>query len=651
VIIITPDVLRDFDRCSELEWLETTGLGGWASSTVAGAHSRRYHGLLVAALHPPVNRMLLVSKLDETLHIDGASEPLASNRYPGVVHPDGHSRLTTFRRDLFPVFEWQVAGIELRKTVAGIHGENTTIVQYEVVAAPHPFMLELRPLLTWRDIHHLGPDAVISEHTAFDDHTLRWRPVNDGPEVSMQVPGARFEPQPDWFRRFEFEIERRRGFDFTEDLWTPGRILVELGAGDRLSVIISTEPTEDRDGDALLAAEAARRVALVDGLHAADNITRTLVLAADQFIVTRGEDLRTIIAGYHWFTDWGRDTMIALPGLCLATGRADDARRILRAFAASVDRGMLPNRFPDSGEAPEYNTVDATLWLFVAAHSYLQATGDLELVREELLPVLRDIIRWHDRGTRYRIRVDGDGLLLAGEPGVQLTWMDAKIGDWVVTPRHGKAVEINALWHNALAILADLEEVCGNPDDAENLRRRTGRVRRAFARTFWNDEIGCLNDVVGEDGVVDASIRPNQVFALSLPFPLLSKARARRVLEVVEEHLLTPFGLRSLSPDDPAYRPHYEGDPRSRDSAYHQGTVWSWLLGPYVDAVVRTRGDDGREQARRLIEGFERHLGEACVGSVSEIFDGDPPHAPRGAVAQAWSVAELLRALAVIRSP
>jgi predicted glycogen debranching enzyme len=650
MITVKTDVLRDFDRCSDLEWLETNGLGGWASSTVAGAHSRRYHGLLVAALEPPVRRVVLVSKLDEVLHVDGSGHPLASNRFPGVVHPDGHTRLAAFHRDLFPVLEWQVAGVELRKTVAGVDGENTTVVLYEVLSAPRRVTLVLQPFLTLRDIHRLGPDAAISERVRFDDHTLRWRPVEDGPEVFIRAPGADLESDPSWYHRFEYEIERRRGFDYSEDLWTPGRISVELGEGDRLGVILSTRSPDGRDGAALVAAEAARRQALLDRMPGANDLVRTLALAADQLIVRRGSNLRTIVAGYHWFTDWGRDTMIALPGLCLATGRYDDARRILRAFAASVDRGMLPNRFSDSGEEPEYNTVDATLWLFVAAHGYFQATDDLELIREELLPVLRDIIRWHDRGTRYGIRVDDDGLLLSGEPGVQLTWMDAKIGDWVVTPRHGKAVEVNALWHNALAILADFEEVCGNPGAAGILRRRTERVRRAFAQTFWDNGIGCLSDVVGEDGAVDASIRPNQIFALSMPHPLLSKTRARRVLGVVEAHLLTPFGLRSLSRGDPAYRPNYAGDSQSRDSAYHQGTVWSWLLGPYITALVRYRGDDGRVQARRIIESFERHLGEACLGSVSEIFDGDPPHAPRGAVAQAWSVAELLRALLVIRA-
>jgi predicted glycogen debranching enzyme len=455
-------MLRDFDRCSELEWLETNGLGGWASSTVAGAHSRRYHGLLVAALKPPVHRVVLVSKLDEVLDVDGSSHPLSSNRFPGAVHPDGHTRLSAFRRDLFPVFEWRVDGVELRKTVAGIDGENTTVVLYEVSAAPRRVTLVLQPFLTCRDVHHLGPDAALSEHVLFEDDALLWRPVEDGPEVWVQVPGGEFESDPSWFHRFEYEVERRRGFDCSEDLWTPGRISVELGEGDRLGVVLSTRSPDGRDGAALLAAEAARREALLERLPAPTDLTRTLALAADQLIVRRGSDLRTIVAGYHWFTDWGRDTMIAIAGLCLATGRDDDARRILRAFAASVDRGMLPNRFPDSGEEPEYNTVDATLWFFVAAHAYLQATGDLQLIREELLPVMWDVIRWHERGTRYGIRVDTDGLLLAGEPGVQLTWMDAKIGDWVVTPRHGKAVEINALWHNALTILADFEERIGS---------------------------------------------------------------------------------------------------------------------------------------------------------------------------------------------
>ena len=382
----------------------------------------------------------------------------------------------------------------------------------------------------------------------------------------------------------------------------------------------------------------------------ADDTVSALALAADAFIVRRGENLRTVIAGYPWFSDWGRDTMIALPGVCLATGRYDDAKKILRAFARSVDAGMLPNRFPDSGEAPEYNTVDATLWFFVTAHRYLEASGDEEFVLGELLPVFEEIVAWHERGTRYGIKVDDDGLLRAGSPGAQLTWMDAKIGDWVVTPRHGKPVEIQALWYNALCILADLRKRAGSLAESASLLARAKQVKERFVEVFWNAEASCLFDVVDGDRR-DASVRPNQVFALALPYPLLAKDKARSVLAVIEQKLLTPYGLRSLAPDDPAYRGRYEGDPASRDAAYHQGTVWSWLLGPYADALVKTNGAVGKPKARKAIEGLTPHLLEAGLGSISEIFDGDAPHAPRGCPAQAWSVGEALRVFKDFMAP
>ena len=380
------------------------------------------------------------------------------------------------------------------------------------------------------------------------------------------------------------------------------------------------------------------------GARSDSDAVRALVLAADQHVVRRDDDLRSIIAGYHWFADWSRDAMIALPGLCLATGRFEDARRILRVFAGAVDRGMLPNRFPEHGEAPEYNTVDATLWFFVAILRYLDATGDLELAREVLLPVLREIVRWHDRGTRYGIRVDSDGLLASGVPGAQLTWMDARVGGRPVTPRHGKPVEVQALWANALAILAEIESRVGEPDRAEALEARFHRVVRAFHEAFWNPVSGCLHDVVG-DGWTDPSIRPNQVIALGLPFPVLDRERARSILGVVERELLTPVGLRSLAPGHPDYCPRYEGPPWQRDAAYHQGTVWPWLLGPWATATQRAFGDAGRRRAHAHLERFLDHLREAGVGTVSEIFDGDPPHAPRGAIAQGWSIGELLRVL------
>lgn len=638
-----------FERLADLEWLETNGLGGWASSTVSGAHSRRYHGLLVAATRPPAGRTVLVSKLDETLEHGGRRWELGSNRYPDAVHPQGHRHLRRFRRGLFPVFEYQAEAISWRRTVAAIQGENTTVVIYELLAAPGPVELELLPLFTRRDLHSLGPAGGFVEAADFEADTLVTVGVPAAPAVHIRVPGAHFEPRPDVYRRFRLEAERERGLDFEEDLWTPGVLRRRLEPGERLGVLISTT-SPGRDGLALFEGERRRRLELLARLPEADVPTRRLLLAADQFIVRRGRDStteeRTVIAGYHWFADWGRDTLIALPGLCLATRRSGDARRVLAAWAGAADRGMLPNRFPEHGEGPDYNTADAALWLFVATHEMRRHTGATGFVRERLLPVLREILAAHDAGTRYGIRVDDDGLLLAGEPGTQLTWMDAKVGDRVITPRHGKAVEINALWYNALRILGRVELELGEPREGRRLERRADAVRRRFGERFWNPRLECLYDVVdsGDANRTDDAVRPNQILALSLPWPLLPEERALAVMRIVRERLLTPVGLRTLSPDHPDYRGVYSGGVAERDGAYHQGTVWAWLLGPWVDALLRYGGGDGRRQARELVDRACEHLAEAGVGTVSEIFDGDPPHRPRGAIAQAWSVAELLRA-------
>ena len=435
-----------------------------------------------------------------------------------------------------------------------------------------------------------------------------------------------------------------RGQDFREDLFSPGVFRRALRAGEVFGIILSTDPPGAENAEALLATEQARREALL--LHAppTDALRRALTLAADQFVVRRDADLNTVIAGYHWFTDWGRDTMIALPGLCLTTGRFAEARRILQAFANTMSEGLLPNRFPDSGAAPEYNTVDATLWFFVAARQYGQASGDAEFVRDTLLPVLLDSLAWHRRGTRYGIHVAENGLLSAGADGEQLTWMDAKVGDWVVTPRRGQPVEIQALWYNALRLTADLLNQASRPAEAAELRAEADQVQAAFEPAFWNAERGCLYDCLPPTGPPDASLRPNQLLALSLPYPLLTGARAAQVLAVVEQELLTPVGLRSLAPTDPAYCPRYLGNPWQRDGAYHQGTVWSWWLGPYCDALVQVHGlEAGGVRVQAVLDGFTYHLGEAGLGTVSEIFDGDAPHQPRGCIAQAWSVAEILR--------
>lgn len=636
------EVLGNFAAASAREWIETNGMGGWASSSVTGANTRRYHGLLVAATRPPLGRIVLLSRLDETVLLGTRRVALGTNQFPGAVHPDGFTRLTSFERGIFPVFEYRIEDTRLQKTIVAIDGENTTVVMYHLREGTEPVTLELRPFVAGRDYHALRCADEVVPPTAVEGSRFQMGPFAEGTMLHLSVPGGEFEAGAEWWHDFEYAREMERGFDYREDLWTPGVMRVQLSPGERIGVIASTTDPTGRDAWALVTAEHARRESLLDRLPLRDHVTVPLALAADQFLVRRGDSLRTVIAGYHWFGDWGRDTLIALPGLTLATGRPTEARRILQTFASWADRGMLPNRFPDEGDTPEYNTADATLWFFVALRAYVRATGDHALVTE-LLPALREIIRWHREGTRFGIRVDTDGLLHAGEPGVQLTWMDAKVGDWVVTPRTGKPVEINALWYNALRILAELERLVGEEDSAKLLERDAARVGRRFARVFWCGEGGHLYDVVDGDRR-DATVRPNQLLACSLPFPLLSATRRRSVLRVVEEELLTRVGLRSLAPSDPDYRSRYEGDTLRRDGAYHQGTVWMWLLGPFVTALVRERGDRGRARARALIEGVMDQLAEAGVGSFSEIFDGDAPYAPRGAIAQAWSVAEMLRA-------
>jgi len=634
-------IVRNFKAATSLEWLETNGIGGYASGTVAGAHTRRYHGLLVAAMSPPVGRTTVVSKLDETIVQGEDRFELSSNQYPGAVHPQGFKFLKKFERGLFPEFYYQAGHVEIKKTIAAINGENTTVIVYEVLKAKEKFELELLPLYACRDFHSTAhANDSINQLYLFQDGLFRTMNYRGVPEVYIFVPGAHFNENKGWYYNVEYAIEHYRGLDFREDLYTHGKFVVELSTGSKLGIIISTEDTAGKDALRLLANERKRRETVVKGFTANEQLKR-LALAADQFIVKRGQ-LKTVIAGYHWFADWGRDTMISLPGLCLTTGRFEDARNILKAFAESVSEGMLPNRFPDQGEAPEYNTFDATLWFFHAIYKYYEYTNDKEFVGS-ILPVLQDIITWHYKGTRYNIHVDpSDELLYGGQDGVQLTWMDAKVGDWVVTPRKGKPVEINALWYNALLIMGFLLAEQGNKKEASNYRRKAEVVANSFNTKYWNDELGCLYDCIDGD-FKDAAIRPNQIYAISLPFTLLRKDRATKVFKVVKDHLFTPKGLRSLDSAHSDYKPVYGGDPWHRDGAYHQGTVWSFLLGAYVDALMKLKGNKGKSEARRILNAFYNHLDEAGIGSISEIFDAEPPHTPRGCIAQAWGVAEILR--------
>ena len=632
--------INSFERSSKLEWLETNGLGGYAMGTVSGAHTRRYHGILVAAMHPPVERMVVVSKWEESIIVQNQQFDLSSNQYPGAIFPQGFQHLTKFHRDLFPELYYEAGGVLLKKTIAMIHGEDTTVINYEVIKAPQAFEMEFLPLYACKDFHaeaHANP--YIDPHYLFVDDVFRTFNYQGCPEFFIQVPGSTFLESRNWYYHFEHAIEQERGLDFQEDLFTHGKFIVKLKQGDTLGVVISLDDPAGKKASILLEKEIKRREKLVPK-GKVDERLKVLRLAADQFIVKRGHH-QTIIAGYPWFSDWGRDTMIALRGLCLSTGRWREAKSILKEFSLHFKDGMLPNRFPDHGETPEYNTMDATLWFFVAVYDYYQKSADDEFV-QSLLPLLEDSIRWHYKGTHYQIKVDKkDELLSGGEPGVQLTWMDAKVGDWVVTPRIGKPVEINSLWYNALMIVSELYKSTDSKKSQTYLAKAQ-KVHKNFQVKFWNVDQQCLYDNI-EQGKPIADIRPNQVFALSLPFPLIDQKRAKQIVNVIQKQLLTPRGLRSLSPEHQEYQPVYEGSILQRDGSYHQGTVWSFLLGPYIDALFYAHGEAAKVEANKVVSDFLSHLEEACVGSVSEIFDANYPHHSRGCAAQAWGVAEVLR--------
>jgi predicted glycogen debranching enzyme len=649
-----PDSLIQFDglicgdvaEASAHEWLETNGIGGFASSTIIGLDTRRYHSLLTAAIKPPVGRVVLLSKLEETLVIDSARFELSANQYEGAIHPRGYLYLNSFRLDPFPVSTYRVQDIQIQKLAFLVHGENTVVVRYALLGDPgsRSCALEVRPLVAFRGFHsttHANNGIRREVETAPGQATIT--PYPDLPSLHFAHNAKSIDPAGFWFYKFEYERERERGLDSVEDLYSPFQLRFDLRKDTPAVIIASIDHHDANDAGPLEQRERARREKITAAAPAHDALTEILTSAADQFIVARG-DRKSVIAGYPWFSDWGRDTMISLPGLTLVTGRYDDARNILRGFAGSLDQGMLPNRFPDSGQAPEYNTVDATLWMFHAIHEFLRYTRDYDFVRTDLYHPLLDIVAWHERGTRYGIRLDSDGLLRAGEPGVQLTWMDVKIGDWVVTPRIGKPVEIQALWYNALRVMEHLATAFGDRDRGGHYSALAERTRARFAQVFWNEAEGCLYDVVSESGA-DSSIRPNQILAVSLPYPLLEADKALHVVDVVEWELLTPYGLRTLSRRDPNYHGRYGGDPRSRDSAYHQGTVWPWLLGPFLTAYVRVHGSsaEARDRAERFLDSLRQHLWQAGLGQISEVFDGDPPHRPGGCVAQAWSVAEVLR--------
>jgi predicted glycogen debranching enzyme len=639
------DMNVQLDRTAE--WLETDGLGGFASGTATGVRTRRYHSLLLTATKPPTGRFVLVNGFDAWVDTPRGHFALSSQQYPSDnVFPDGERRIDSFTIEPWPRWRFRLEdGACVEQEIFVRHGAPLTVVSWRLVEPQDGVTLTVRPFLSGRDYH-----ALHHENPAFrfdaeaQQGMITWRPYPSVPAI-VAFSNATYTHQPDWYRNFLYEEERARGLDHTEDLATPGIFRWDLSHGE--AVLILTVEGQDSsvfsriDMSApkylhtLRATEHQRRQRFPSRLHR----------AADAYLVRRGEG-KTLVAGYPWFTDWGRDTFIALRGVCLATGQLDEALAILLEWARAVSEGMLPNRFPDQGETPEFNSVDASLWYIIAVHDFLIAAAakkrSLTQQEQQLLQqAVEAILTGYEQGTRYQIRLDTDGLLMAGVPGVQLTWMDAKVGDWVVTPRIGKPVEIQALWLNALYV-------------AQRFSDRWNSVftlgRKTFQERFWNETSGGLYDVIDCDhqsGVVDPAFRPNQLFAVGgLPLSLLEPTQARRLVDAIEARLWTPLGLRSLAPGETGYMSHYEGGVRERDGAYHQGTVWPWLIGAFVEAWVRVRGNTSvaiQEARTRFLQPLLEHLDVAGLGHISEIADGDPPYTPRGCPFQAWSVGEALR--------
>jgi glycogen debranching enzyme len=697
------EMCRHLDTSLSAEWLCTNGLGGYASGTVAGANTRKYHGLLVAAAHPPVQRYVVLSRVEDRILIGstnanntgnaaggggsggggGGAYDLSTNEFTDIIHPQGYRHLISFQIDEAgaPVWRFQVGDAVIEKSITLIHGQDTVVVRYTLVSSggSGPVRLQLQPMLAGRDFH-----ATIQLNqrpwwtfAAQGDNAIALSAPECPIKLILAHNADRFSVNACWWYNFTFRLERQRGYPDREDLWTPGMLEYTLTQGVPAGFIASTRQIPWARHEALIAESRARRAKLPRVLAAVDpddDFVASLALAADQFIVRRaggaaaapgasaaasaaengapgaaGGGGASVIAGYPWFEDWGRDTFISLPGLTLVPGLFDAARNILATFADHMRRGLLPNRFPDKSFTPDYNTVDASLWFVHAAYQYWRYTGDLAFLTKYLYPKLCEIIECYRDGTDFGIRMDVDGLIRAGDGNHQPTWMDAKIGDWVVTPRHGKPVEINALWYSNLRIMALLARHAGDSARAQTFAALANRVQGIFETVYRNDMTKCLNDVIADDGTPDGSIRPNQLMAVALPFSPLSTEMQLGVVAACQKLLLTPMGMRTLAPGSPNYHGRYAGDQRNRDMAYHQGTVWPWLIGPFVTAYVKVRSESGtvevaRREAGAFLDPFRAHLSVAGLGSISEIADADGPYTPRGCPAQAWSVAEVLRA-------
>ncbi len=637
---------KTFDQGIQKEWLLTNGIGGFACSTIIGANTRRYHGLLVASLNPPVARHLILSKIDESIIVDNEVHNIYSYQTPDFILK-GYHHLESFSLEPLPMFVYRVKDVFIKKKISMIYGKNTVVVTYKITNGKSKLKFKLTPLVNFRDYHFNASSQYMNFSQEFKNSNLKIKPYNQSSNINIYCSEGKFiKEDHSFFFNMDYAVERERGLQSTEDHYIPGYYEVKVAEKEikEITFIATIEgDIVERNGMALIKKEEDRINKLTNGLNFKDEFMKKLVVSADNFIVHRNStDAKTVIAGFPWFTDWGRDTMIALPGLTLATGRFEDAKEILFTFSKYVKYGLIPNVFPDIGEEPAYNTVDAPLWYFEAISKYLKYTNDYEFVKDSLYPSLKEIIDSFIEGTKYKIKMDDDYLISAGDEGTQLTWMDAKVGNWVVTPRHGKAVEINALWFNALKVMAYLSEMFeGNNERYVNI---ADKVKENFTEKFWNEERQCLYDVLSSD-YKDDKVRPNQILAVSLGNNVIDGEKAEKIVNKVLKELYTSYGLRSLSPYDEEYKGIYVGDQYSRDGAYHQGTVWTWPLGQFITAYIKVnKGNVNSIDPMEFIKPFESHLNDGCIGSISEIFDGDEPLIPRGCFAQAWSVSEILRA-------
>jgi predicted glycogen debranching enzyme len=638
-VFVGKGACQDFSQSSQLEWLDTNHSGAFAMGTVAGVNTRRYHSLLIGSRHPPAERVSTLSRVEETVSFSGRQFELGAAQYPSAVQPRGFDLLDSFRLDPFPTWRYDLGDAIVQKTVCLLERRQSVLVCYN---ASERCRLRVRLMLSCRDYHSLAhQNTALSPDVRSADGRCSFIPYAGFPALTVLHSGHAFVADAKWYLSNEYLRELERGLDFREDLYSPGALLFELQANRRAWMLASIEADEyerrvdDAEIESTLSAEAGRRL-----------FGKPRARALDQFRIVRENEKPSLIAGYPWFTDWSRDLLISLPALSRTGFALPETRAILNMLLEQRSQGLLPNRFTDRNGTLEYNTADATLWFFAAAYDYIEQSGDLAFLSDTLYPAATETIDWHFRGTFYNIKSDpADDLLHAGVPGVQLTWMDAKVGDYVVTPRIGKPVEINALWYNALRISAEWAAKLGKSTDAERFTRQADATGDAFRRRFWNEGNGCLYDVL-TDSYNDASIRPNQLFSISLPFPLLDRERAQSMVTVVRDKLLTPMGLRTLAPDDPGYRPRFEGDMASRDSAYHQGTVWPWLAGPFVSAYLYAFGRDPHSlgYCDGILKTIEKQWDACCLGSIGEVYDAEAPQRPGGCPAQLWSVAQLILA-------